>query len=86
MINITPIMQDRLVTIIKIREGTLENLEAACERLPEDHWKRQMYESLIDSYIESISAIDEVLDALDLDWETDPEGNVRLIERSEENA
>lgn len=74
----------RLEAIIHIRESVLEKFEAEQERLPVGHWKIPMYESLIDSYTESMIAIDEILQALGWDWEQRPDGFIRLIKRDED--
>lgn len=84
--ELTPGTIGKIEAIIHIRESVLEKFEAEQKRLPEDHWKAPMYNSLIDAYTESMCAIDEILAALGWDWETDADGFVRLVERSEENA
>ena len=84
MTQLDPGTIGRLEAIIQIREKCIDKFESVILGLPEDHWKHPMYESLMDAYTESICAIDEVLRALGWDWESDPEGNVKLIERSEE--
>ena len=71
----------RIEAIIHIRESVLEKFIAEAERLPKDHWMLPMYNSLIDSYTESMTAIDGILEALGWDWETEADGFVRLIER-----
>ena len=84
--ELTPGTIAKIETIIYVRESVLSNFESIAETLPEDHWKTPMYEALIDSYTESINSIDEILTALGWDWETEADGSVRLIERSEENV
>lgn len=74
----------KIEAIIHIRESVLEKFEAEQERLPEDHWKAPMYNSLIDAYTESMSAIDEILTALGWDWKTDDDGTVRLISKEDD--
>lgn len=84
--ELTPATIGKIEAIIHIRESVLEKFEAKQERLPEDHWKALMYNSLVDAYTESMTAIDEILEALGWDWETEADGFVRLVERSEEDA
>lgn len=84
--ELTPATIGKIEAIIHIRESVLEKFEAEKKRMPEDHWKRPMYNSLVDSYMESMTAIAEILGALGWDWETEADGFVRLVERSEENA
>ena len=69
----------RLETVIQTREKLLEKFESIREGLPEGNWKIPMYESLIDAYTESMTAITEVMDVLGWDWETSPDGDVQLI-------
>lgn len=84
--ELTPGTIGKIEAIIHIRESVLSSFESAAEKLPEDHWKTPMYEALIDSYTESMTAIDEILEALGWDWETEADGFVRLVERRENNA
>lgn len=82
--ELTPYTIGMIEGIIQYRVRVLNRFESEAERIPEDHWKAPMYESLIDAYTESMSAIDEILRALGWDWE-EADG-IRLIERSEGNA
>lgn len=84
--ELTPGTIGKIEAIIHIRENVLAKFEAEWERLPEDHWKLPMYNSLIDAYTESMTAIDEILEALGWDWETEADGFIRLVERREDNA
>ena len=79
--ELTPGTIGRIEAIIHIRESVLNSFESEADSLPEEHWKKPMYESLIDAYTESINAIDEILAALGWDWETDADGFVRLMEK-----
>lgn len=82
--ELTPGTIGRIEAIIDLRESVLSSFESAAEKLPEDHWKAPMYNSLIDAYTESMKAIDEILGVLGWDWETGADGIVRLVERSED--
>ena len=83
--ELTPATIGKIEAIIHIRESDLAKFEAEQERLPADHWKLPMYNSLIDAYTESMTAIDEILEALGWDWETEADGFVRLVERREDD-
>ena len=74
----------RLEAVIQLREQLLDKFESIRMGLPEGNWKIPMYESLMDAYTESMTAITEVLDVLGWDWETAPNGDVQLIVKEEE--
>lgn len=82
--ELTPGTIGRIEAIIDIRESVLSSFESAAEKLPEDHWKAPMYNSLIDAYTESMKAIDEILEVLGWDWKTDDDGTVRLISKEDD--